>query len=62
MTPNQLDLYQTKLGRTIPNDLANLVSKKNAKIAYLRRGFQNVVFEQDLLLGMKKFDEKGARI
>lgn len=62
MTPTQVDLYQEKLGRSIPNDLINLISKKNSKIAYLRRGFSNVVFEQDLLLGMKKFDEKGARI
>lgn len=62
MSPNQLDLYQDKLGRKIPNDLANLINKKNDRIAYLRRGFSNVVFEQDLLLGMKKFNEKGARI
>ena len=60
MSPNQIDDYQDKLGRTIPNDLANLVSMKNEKLAFLRRGFTNVVFEQDLLLGMRD-DRKGAK-
>ncbi len=58
MSPNQLDEYQTKLGRTIPNDLANLVSIRNDRLAFLRRGFTNVVFEQDLLLGMKVFGKE----
>jgi hypothetical protein len=61
MSPNQITEYQEKLGRTIPNDLVNLVSRKNERLAFLRRGFTNVVFEQDLLLGMKKKRE-GARI
>ena len=62
MSPNQIEAYQEKLGRTIPHDLANLVSMKNERLAYLRRGFTNVVFEQDLLLGMRDKDTKGARI
>ena len=60
MTPAQVESYQTSLGLTIPGDLGRLVSIKNENLAFLRRGYTNVVFEQDLSLGIAK--AKGARI
>ena len=61
MTPNQIDKYQEELGRAIPTDLVNLISIKNPKLAYIRRGFTNVVFEQDLLLGIKRSNQSEVR-
>ena len=56
MTPIQVNAYQKNLGQNIPGDLASLVSIKNNNLCYLRRDYVNVVFEQDLLLGI---DRKG---
>ncbi len=61
MTPVQVDAYQTNLGQNIPGDLASLVQIKNNDLCYLRRDYVNVVFEQDLLLGITR-QEKGARV
>jgi hypothetical protein len=61
MTPVQVDAYQKNLGQNIPGDLASLVTIKNNKLCYLRRDYTNVVFEQDLLLGMNR-DRKGERV
>lgn len=61
MSPNQLTHYQEQLGRTVPADLGNLISRPNERLGFLRRGFSNVVFEQDLLLGMRQ-NNKGARV
>ena len=44
--------YQLKLGQEIPADLESLITKKNSSVCYIRRGFDNVVFKQDLLLGL----------
>lgn len=60
MSPTQVEDYQKSLGLTIPGDLGRLVSIKNENLAFLRRGYTNVVFEQDLSLGIEK--KKGARI
>lgn len=60
MSPIQVEEYQKSLGLTIPGDLGRLVSIKNENLAFLRRGYTNVVFEQDLSLGIEK--KKGARI
>ena len=60
MSPTQVEEYQKSLGLTIPGDLGRLVSIKNENLAFLRRGYTNVVFEQDLALGIEK--KKGARI
>lgn len=54
MTSNQVESYQKVMGQKIPSDLARLVTVKNQNIAYVRRGHFNVVFEQDLSLGLKK--------
>lgn len=60
MSPTQITEYQDKLGRNLPNDLIGLITRNNDRLAYIRRGFTNVVFEQDLLLGMRR--EKGASV
>lgn len=54
MTPTQVESYQTSMGQNIPGDLSRLVTTKNPNLAYLRRGYVNVVFEQDFLLGIGK--------
>ena len=60
MTPVQVDAYQKNLGQSIPSDLASLVTTKSDDLCYLRRGSVNVVFEQDLMLGLGK--KRGTRI
>lgn len=62
MTKNQVVDYQKALGQTIPGDLAGLVTIKNEALAYLRREYMNVVFEQDLALGINGDEEKGVRM
>lgn len=54
MSPTQVTEYQDSLGRSLPNDLIGLITRNNDRLAYIRRGFANVVFEQDLLLGMRR--------
>ena len=62
MTPTQVEAYQRNLGQAIPSDLANLVTVKNNNLCYLRRDYANVVFEQELLLGLGGMRKKGKRI
>ena len=52
MTDNVAKEYQKKLGQDIPADLEKLITQKNSQRSYIRRGFDNVVFRQDLLLGL----------
>jgi hypothetical protein len=52
MTATQVADYQKALGQSIPGDLSNLVIRKDPNLAYVRRGYVNVVFRQDLLLGL----------
>lgn len=51
MTDLQLKTYQETLGQEIPKDLANLVQQKGEPMNYIRRGFDNIVFTRDLVLG-----------
>lgn len=60
MSNNQVADYQKTLGQNIPGDLARLVTVKNENLAYIRRDYTNVVFEQDLSLGIEK--TKGMRV
>lgn len=62
MTKNQVVDYQKALGQTIPGDLSGLVTIKNEGLAYLRRDYMNVVFEQDLALGIDSNKQKGVRM
>ena len=48
MSSNTSKRYQSTLGRSIPNDLDKLITSTSESVAYIRRGFDNVVFKQDL--------------
>ena len=52
MTDTAVALYQQELGQEIPPDLEALITNKSESICYIRRGFDNVVFKQDLALGI----------
>lgn len=58
MSDNTVALYQEKLGQQIPRDLARLVTDKSNAIIYIRRGFDNVVFEQDIKLNPEKVNRR----
>lgn len=61
MTDNLVERYQDKLGQNVPADLASLVTNKSEAIMYIRRGYDNVVFHQDLQLDVvdrRKFTRK----
>lgn len=60
LTTNQVADYQKVLGQNIPGDLARLITTKDPDLSYIRRGYSNVVFKQDLGLGFDK--TKGMRI
>ena len=50
MTLNLAAEYEASLGCAIPPDLKNQICARDASVAYIRRDFDNVVFEQDLRL------------
>lgn len=50
MSDNVVVDYQKSLGSNIPPDLANLITNKSDALCYIRRGFDNVVFRQRLIL------------
>lgn len=52
LTDNQLDTYQKAVGQEIPADLTRLVTNKTDGFGYIRRGFDNIVFHRDLILGL----------
>ena len=52
MTDTTVADYQRLLGQDIPPDLSRLVTNKSDSVCYIRRGFDNVVFKQDLALGI----------
>lgn len=54
MTHTAVDFYQQELGQSIPPDLSSLITNNSESICYIRRGFDNVVFKQDLALGITK--------
>lgn len=59
MTETIVKEYQESLGQKIPADLVHLVTNKGNSVCYIHRGFDNVVFKQDLALGLTK--GKGRR-
>lgn len=54
MTENTIAKYQERLGQKIPPDLSSLITNKSDSICYIRRGFDNVVFRQELSLGTQR--------
>ena len=61
MSDNIVARYEKLLGQEIPLDLKNLITKRDSAVAYIRRGFDNVVFQQDLQLDPPKDDKKKSR-
>lgn len=54
MTDTLVSQYQKSLGQEIPKDLERLITNKSESSCYIRRGFDNVVFRQDLSLGLDR--------
>lgn len=52
LTETAVAVYQEQLGQEIPPDLSRLITSKSDMVCYIRRGFDNVVFRQDLALGI----------
>ena len=50
MSTNVAKDYQNKLGQHIPETLQKLITNRNEAVMYIRRGFDNVVFRQDIRL------------
>ena len=64
MTDTTVVEYQNLLGQDIPQHLSSLITSKSDTVCYIRRGFDNVVFKQDLALGITKSNtpkQKGLR-
>ena len=62
MTDTAVTAYQDLMGQDIPADLSRLITNKSDSICYIRRGFDNVVFKQDLALGVDLHKNKGKQI
>lgn len=58
MSDNIVEKYQRLLGQNIPRDLVALIADKSEARTYLRRGFDNVVFHQDLQLDPPSLKQK----
>ena len=61
LTDTAVVTYQNELGQEIPPDLSRLVTSKSETVCYIRRGFDNVVFKQDLALGISKKKKSGSK-
>lgn len=59
MTDTLVNSYQQSLGQEIPSDLSRLIATRNDIVYYIHRGFDNVVFNADLSLGLQKMRELG---
>lgn len=62
MSSNASKRYQSTLGRSIPNDLDKLITSTSEPVAYIRRGFDNVVFKQDLRVDIDDFYRKDGDV
>lgn len=62
MSETNVQDYQSLMGQEIPPDLAQLVTTRNQDICYIRRDFDNVVFQQNLQLGIDAHRKERNRI
>lgn len=62
MSQSNVDVYQKEMGQEIPPDLVNLVTTKADAICYIRRDFDNVVFRQNLQLGIDAHRKERNRL
>lgn len=60
MSETEIAEYQESLGQNIPPDLARCIVQKIQGLCYIRRGFDNVIFKQELTLGISKGGGKRA--
>lgn len=61
MSKTAVNRYEKLLGQAIPPDLKDLITAKDAAVGYIRRGFDNVVFQQDLRLNPVADADKRTR-
>lgn len=59
MTETQAKEYQESISQEIPADLQNLVTSKSDGVSYIRRGFDNIVFHRELILGAPSERKRG---
>lgn len=62
MSETNVQEYQKLMGQEIPPDLARLITTKNQDICYIRRDFDNVVFQQNLQLGIDAHRKERNRL
>lgn len=60
MTETTVKNYQKALAQDIPVDLQRLITNKSDSICYIRRGYDNVVFRQQLYLGLPDHRRRSA--
>ena len=58
MVPADAEMYEEKFGIALPGPLRNLLTQTHGTHNYLHRGIDNIVFQPDLYLGIRK--KKGA--
>lgn len=61
MTPNVVDMYEDIIGQNIPVALKKNITVQDVNRCYIRRGYDNVVFDQDLRLMPYIEDKKKKR-
>ena len=61
MTPNVVDMYEDIIGQNIPVALKKNITVQDVNRCYIRRGYDNVVFDQDLRLMPHIEDNKKKR-
>ena len=52
MSANMASAYRDALGQAVPTELLNEIARGDDMSYYVRRGFDNVVFNADLMLGV----------
>ena len=62
MTETTVKNYQKALAQDIPVDLQRLITNKSDSICYIRRGYDNVVFRQQLCLGFPDHRGRSASV
>lgn len=60
MSATVCEMYQKAMNMKIPGDLARLITTKSEGAAYIRRGFDNVVFHRALSIGGPTRKKKGG--
>lgn len=61
MSENQITSYQKLLGQDVPLGLTELMTDKGNSRCYVRRGYENVVFRQDLQLDPLEVEKHNRR-